>query len=240
VHPSNFHIEGFTERAGLQELAALAARFAIPLIEDLGSGWLGLIDGLPGTQREPTVRESLEAGVSLVVFSGDKLLGGPQAGIIAGREDLVDTLAAHPLMRALRVDKMTYAALEATLQLWAGDESRHSIPIARMLAATKAELEARGLVIVQALGPESGPSGRVVDGASTIGGGSAPGSTLPTALIELESGSLSASALAARLRGARPPVVARIERDRVVLDLRTVAPDQDETVIQVLRAVLHG
>jgi L-seryl-tRNA(Ser) seleniumtransferase len=240
VHPSNFHIQGFTERPELEELAALAARFSLPLIEDLGSGWLGLIDGLPGTQREPTVRASLAAGVNLVVFSGDKLLGGPQAGIVVGREDLVATLAAHPLMRALRVDKMTYAALEATLQLWAGDDSRHSIPIARMLAATKNEVEARALSIVRALAGASGLSSRVVDGQSTIGGGSAPGSTLPTALLELQSDSVSASALAARLRAGRPPVIARIERDRVVLDLRTVLPDQDEAVIQVVQAVARG
>jgi L-seryl-tRNA(Ser) seleniumtransferase len=237
VHPSNFHIEGFTERPGLLELAALAARFRIPLIEDLGSGWLGLVDGLPDTQREPTVRASLSAGVNLVVFSGDKLLGGPQAGIVAGREDLIATLAAHPLMRALRVDKMTYAALEATLQLWAGDEARQSIPIVRMLAVTKIEIEGRALAIMRALAGASGLSSRVIDGHSTIGGGSAPGSTLPTALLELQADSLSASALAAGLRAARPPVIARVERDRVVLDLRTVPPDQDEMVIQVLQTV---
>jgi L-seryl-tRNA(Ser) seleniumtransferase len=240
VHPSNFHIEGFTERPQLRQLATLAARFGVPLIEDLGSGWLGLIDGLPGASGEPMVRESLEAGVNLVVFSGDKLLGGPQAGIVVGREDLVASLAAHPLMRALRVDKMTYAALEGTLQLWAGDESRLSIPIVRMLAATKPEIEARALAITRTLAGASGLSGRVIDGHSTVGGGSAPGSTLPTALLALESGILSASALAARLRGARPPVIARIENDRVVLDLRTVPPDQDETVIQALQAVARG
>ena len=240
VHPSNFHIEGFTERPELQDLAALAARFGIPLIEDLGSGWLGLVNGLPSTQREPTVRASLSAGVNLVVFSGDKLLGGPQAGIVAGREDLIAMLAAHPLMRALRADKMTYAALEATLQLWAGDESRQSIPIVRMLAATKIEIEGRALAITRALAGTAGLSIRVIDGHSTIGGGSAPGSTLPTALLELQAGSLSASALAAGLRAARPPVIARIESDRVVLDLRTVPPDQDETVVQVLQAVARG
>ena len=240
VHPSNFQIEGFTERPGLQELAALAARFGVPLIEDLGSGWLGLIDGLPGTRREPTVRESVAAGANLVVFSGDKLLGGPQAGIVVGREDLVTRLAAHPLMRALRVDKMTYAALEATLQLWIGDESRQSIPIARMLAATRPEIEARALAIAGAVEGASGLSSRVIDGDSTIGGGSAPGSILPTALLELTSASLSASALAARLRNATPPVIARIESDRVVLDLRTVAPDQDETIVRALQAVARG
>ena len=132
---------------------------------------------------------------------------------------------------------MTYAALEATLQLWAGDESRQSIPIARMLAATKVEIDGRALAIVHALAGASGLSGRVIDGHSTIGGGSAPGSTLPTALLELQSGSLSASALAARLRAARPPVIARIESDRVVLDLRTVPADQDETVIRALEAL---
>jgi L-seryl-tRNA(Ser) seleniumtransferase len=234
VHPSNFHIEGFTERPALAELAALAARFGLPLIEDLGSGWLGLISGLPGTQREPTVRSSLEAGVSLVVFSGDKLLGGPQAGIVVGRQDLVAALAAHPLMRALRVDKMTYAALEATLQLWAGDESRQSIPIVRMLAATKSAIHGRAQAIVTALADAPGLAIRVIDGYSTIGGGSAPGSTLPTALLELEAAALSASALTARLRGRRPAVIARIEDDRVVLDLRTVLPDQDHALVQVL------
>ena len=237
VHPSNFHIEGFTERPALQELAALAARFAVPLIEDLGSGWLGLIEGLPGTQAEPTVRQSLQAGVNLVVFSGDKLLGGPQAGIIVGREDLVSKLSSHPLMRALRVDKMTYAALEATLQLWAGDESRHSIPIVRMLAATKPEIEARARAIVQALASDADLSCRIIDGNSTVGGGSAPGSTIVTSLLELESTALSASALAARLRSGTRPVIARIENDRVVLDLRTVLPEKDEALIQALKSV---
>jgi L-seryl-tRNA(Ser) seleniumtransferase len=237
VHPSNFHIEGFTERPPLRELAALAARFGIPLIEDLGSGWLGLIDDLPGTSREPSVRDSLAAGVSLAVFSGDKLMGGPQAGIVVGREDLIATLAAHPLIRALRVDKMTYAALEATLQLWTGDEARHSLPIVRMLSATKAGVATRAMAVVRALGGESGLACRVIDGDSTIGGGSAPGFTLPTALLEVESAGLSAPALAAGLRARRPPVIVRIENDRVVLDLRTVPPDQDDRVIRALQGV---
>ena len=235
VHPSNFHIEGFTERPQLAELAELATRFNIPLIEDLGSGWLGLIEGLPGVGHEPTVRESITAGVALVVFSGDKLLGGPQAGIAVGRRDVVATLAAHPLMRALRVDKMTYAALETTLQLWAGEDSRQTLPLVRMLAAAKTDVEQRAVAMAQVL--SSPLSGRVIDGESTIGGGSAPGSALPTALLMLETASLSAATLSTRLRQMDPPVIARIQDDRVVLDLRTVLVEQDGVVVDALRRV---
>ena len=238
VHPSNFHIEGFTERPALQELVALAARFNIPFIEDLGSGWLGLVD-TPPTRSEPTVRASIAAGVSLVVFSGDKLLGSPQAGVAVGRRDLVKRLAAHPLMRALRVDKLTYAALEATLQLWTSDDGRQSIPLVRMLTATREEIERRAHAVAGALSDLPGLSCRIIDGESTIGGGSASGSTLPTSLIVLESAVLEAQALAARLRQAAPPVIARIENDRVVLDLRTVAPDQDDAVIQAVQTVMR-
>ena len=240
VHPSNFHIEGFTERPDLHDLAALARRFDLPLIEDLGSGWLGLLDSLPGTVREPSVRDSIAAGANLVVFSGDKLLGGPQAGIAVGTREVIARLAAHPLMRALRVDKMTYAALEATLQLWAGEESRRSLPLVRMLTASKAAIEQRARAVAQALGGGSRLSLNIIDGDSTIGGGSASGTSVPTALLQLKSSTLSAAGLAARLRQMAPPVIARIEGDRVVLDLRTVLPEQDETLVTALATLSRG
>ncbi len=133
VHPSNFRIEGFTERPALDELADLAHRFNLPLFEDLGSGWLGHSEAIDALRDEPTVAASLRAGADLVAFSGDKLLGGPQAGIVVGRRELIDRVRRHPLMRAVRADKLTYAALEATLALWAETPSRGRIPVVRML-----------------------------------------------------------------------------------------------------------
>ena len=242
VHPSNFHIEGFTERPELQELAALAARFGIPLIEDLGSGWLGLDRRAARRRRDPRSATSLAAGVNLVVFSGDKLLGGPQAGIVVGREDLVATLAAHPLMRALRVDKMTYAALEATLQLWAGDESRQSIPIVRMLAATKSEHRRartgdrpRPCRRVRAFGPRHRRP--LHDWRRKCAGLDTPHGL---ARARVRRGSCRRRLLAARLRGSPAARDCADENDRVVLDLRTVRPIRTTTVIQALQTVAQA
>src|SRR5215471_2738947 len=187
VHPSNFKVVGFTERASLDELTELGRRFNVAVAEDLGSGWLGWPDraALPEAMRdEPIVSESIAAGADVVCFSGDKLLGGPQAGIIAGRRDAVDRIRRHPLMRALRVDKLTYAALEATLEEHAIGRGLNAVPVQRMLATTAADVGRRADALAAALN-DAGWTARVVDGASTVGGGSAPGAELPTRLVEL-------------------------------------------------------
>jgi L-seryl-tRNA(Ser) seleniumtransferase len=229
VHPSNFKVVGFTERPALEELVALGRRFNVPVAEDLGSGWLGwpLREELPEALRdEPIVSESIGAGADVVCFSGDKLLGGPQAGIIAGRRDALDRIRQHPLMRALRVDKLTYAALEATLEAHAIGRGQDDVPVQRMLRLGPAEVGRRADALAAALN-QSGWTARVIDGVSTVGGGSAPGSELPTRLVELQRDGLSADQIEAHLRSLDPPVIGRIENDRVVLDLRTVLPIDD-------------
>ena len=237
VHPSNFKIEGFTERPSAAELADLGRRFNIPLLDDIGSGYLeNDATAASGALRaEPSVAATLGAGASVVMFSGDKLLGGPQAGIIAGRADLLERIRRHPLMRALRVDKMTYAALEATLQGHLAGRVE-DVPVTRMIAATAAEIGVRAERLAATL--EGTPiKGTVVDGFSTIGGGSAPGSALPTRLLQLRHQQLSAHAFEARLRSFTVPIIARIEQDVVVLDLRTVSPADDDSLSTHL---LHG
>lgn len=231
VHPSNFRIEGFTERPALTDLASLAKRFDLPLIDDLGSG---LLQPAAGSLRdEPAVTTTLRDGADIVMFSGDKLLGGPQAGIIAGRRDLVERVRRHPLMRAVRVDKMTYAALEATLQSYAAERTEE-IPIKAMIAASAEDIGVRAGALCERLNDAGAFTASLVDGVSTIGGGSAPGSTLPTRLVQLTHSTLNATSLEQRLRTLDPPVIARIENDRVVLDLRTVLPEQDDVLIEAL------
>jgi L-seryl-tRNA(Ser) seleniumtransferase len=231
VHPSNFRIEGFTERPSLDDLVALGARFKIPVIEDLGSG---LIAGdVAALRDEPRVTDSIRTGAAVVMFSGDKLLGGPQAGIIAGRRDRLEVIRRHPLMRAFRVDKMTYAALEATLLSYATGRPEE-IPAVRMMALSAEAIGARAERLATKL-REGRLKTTVVDGVSTIGGGSAPGSTLPTRLVQLSHPSFNADALAERLRSLTPPIVVRIEDGCVVLDLRTVDPGQDESLAAILR-----
>jgi L-seryl-tRNA(Ser) seleniumtransferase len=242
VHPSNFRIEGFTERPKLEELIAIGRRFKIPVAEDLGSGWMGG-SGAGGLGRsgageladEPVVRDSIAAGADVVMFSGDKLLGGPQAGIIAGTEAAVSVVRRHPLMRALRVDKMTYAALEATLQEYDAGRAADRVPVIRMLSLSAEAIEQRARPLADALAA-AGITAAIVDGVSTIGGGSAPGSELPTRPIAVSHPSLTATALEARLRACDPPIVARIEEDRVVLDLRTVVPEDDELLGALVRS----
>jgi len=239
VHPSNFRIEGFVERPAIEELAALAHRFSIPMVEDLGSGWLGLTDAPPALRDEPSATASLASGTDVITFSGDKLLGGPQAGIIAGRREFVDRIRRHPLMRAVRADKQTYAALEATLALWAQPSMRHRIPVVRMLTMAPESIAARAHRVIGMLADATGIRADAIDGFSTIGGGSAPGSSLPTTLIAVEAAGASAAALEARLRAGDPAVVARIQDDRVVLDLRTVDEAEEETLAQRLRALAN-
>jgi L-seryl-tRNA(Ser) seleniumtransferase len=241
VHPSNFQITGFTDKPSLEELAALAARTNLPLVEDLGSGCL--VDLTSAGITEPLVRQSIEAGASIVMFSGDKLLGGPQAGIIAGKKDLVAKIRRHPLFRALRVDKLTIAALEATLGAYlraAYDE----IPALHMIRATANDLKRRAENFLRELPPEV-PLGEVefelIDGESLVGGGSTPAQSLPTILIRIASARHSAAQLEQRLRRAPGgiSVIARVESDRLILDLRTVFPEQEPLLVKALAAALR-
>jgi L-seryl-tRNA(Ser) seleniumtransferase len=239
VHPSNFRIEGFTERPSVDDLAALAHRFHLPLFEDLGSGWLGVVSPVPpALTDEPSVRASLAAGADLVAFSGDKLLGGPQCGIVVGRKELIDRVRKHPLIRAMRADKLTYAALEATLALWAREPARQEIPVYRMLTMGVEEIDTRARELAGRLTSTRGLTTQVIDGVSTIGGGSAPESALPTRLLSLSLEGASASALEARLRAADPPVIARVQDDRVVIDPRTVAPEEIPALTRILTSIL--
>jgi L-seryl-tRNA(Ser) seleniumtransferase len=245
VHPSNFRIEGFTERPRLEELVPLGRRFGVPVVEDLGSGYLGsagyhdlVVSGFsrtsvpPALRDEPDVAGSIASGADVVMFSGDKLLGGPQAGIIAGSRTLIARIRTHPLMRALRVDKLTYAALEATLEEYAAGRAASTIPVVVMLATPSDEIDRRARVLAASL---TNLAAEVIDGESTIGGGSAPGSAIPTRLVAMTHPSLSAEQLEERLRQHSTPIVARILDDRVVIDLRTVAPDDDEVIAAALR-----
>ena len=235
VHPSNFRIEGFTERPTVSELASLSGRFHIPLVEDLGSGYLGPDRGaIAALADEPVVSGSIAAGADVVMFSGDKLLGGPQAGIIAGRQALLADIRRHPLMRAFRVDKLTYAALEATLEEFAAGRASATIPVVRMMSMSVDEIARRADALAEALS-SYGLDAKAADGVSAIGGGSAPGAALPTRLVLVRHPGLSASALEKRLRLADPPLIARIDHDQVVIDLRTVEPSDDGTVAELVR-----
>jgi L-seryl-tRNA(Ser) seleniumtransferase len=231
AHRSNFRIVGFTDEPELGEIAAVAHAAGIPLIDDLGSGAL-LDTARYGLGHEPTVQESLAAGADLVCFSGDKLLGGPQAGIVLGRAGLVEKLKKHPLARAFRADKLCLAALMATLLHYVKDEAEQKVPIWRMIAASPEQVRARAEAWCQALG-----AGEVIPGESTVGGGSLPGETLPTFLLALPA--RSPDRLAERLRQGQPPVIARLQADRLVLDPRSVLPEQDARLLEVVKVVLR-
>jgi L-seryl-tRNA(Ser) seleniumtransferase len=230
VHPSNFRVVGFTERPELAELAALAREHHLPLIEDLGSGCL--IDLRPlGIQDEPPAGASLKAGADVVTFSGDKLLGGPQAGLICGKREFLDRIRRNPLFRALRVDKLTIAAMEATIRLYL-DGNIDSVPALRMMRRPLEELAARAASLVARLVEIPSVSAGVEDGQSVVGGGSTPGQALPAKLVAVHHSRLSAQELEAALRRNRPPLIARVERDRLLLDLRTVSDEQDAAIVQ--------
>jgi L-seryl-tRNA(Ser) seleniumtransferase len=231
VHPSNFQVRGFVHGASLAELAALGRERGIPVVDDLGSGAL-LDTAAYGLAHEPTVQESVQAGTDLVCFSGDKLLGGPQAGIIVGDAALVARLRRHPLLRAVRPDKLTLAALAATLDHYQRDEAPRAIPIWRMIAAPLDGLAARAEHWAAAV-RESGADAAVIAGQSTVGGGSLPDEMLATWLVAVRAADVAA--LAARLRAGDPPVVARIERDQLLLDPRTVLPEDDPALLDALR-----
>ena len=240
VHPSNFRITGFTERPSLAELVSLGRRAQVPVYEDLGSGCLA--DLTASGVTEPVVRASCEAGASVVSFSGDKLLGGPQAGIIAGQKEAIERIRRNPLFRALRVDKLTIAALEITLKAYqrgALDE----IPTLRMIRLSADEIAARAAHFVERLRPllPKDVAIELHEGSFVIGGGSTPDQHLPTRLISIVSGRHSATALEERLRKPEQdlPVIARIEEGRVVLDLRTVFPDEESSLISAVASAVR-
>lgn len=230
AHHSNFRIIGFTAEPSMAELAALAQQAGLPLVDDLGSGVL-LDTARYGLSHEPTVQESLAAGADLVCFSGDKLLGGPQAGIVLGRRALIEKLKKHALARAVRADKLCLAALCATLLHYLKDEAEQKIPIWQMIAQPLAQIEARASRWQQAVG-----MGAVIAGHSTVGGGSLPEETLPTFLLALTLP--RPNDFLARLRAGSPPVIARVENERVVLDPRTVLPHDEPALLAGLAAAL--
>ncbi|QQS45988.1 MAG: L-seryl-tRNA(Sec) selenium transferase [Acidobacteriota bacterium] len=231
AHPSNYRIVGFTEKPSIEELARLAEAHHLPFFEDLGSGCLLDLEGL-GIHDEPTVVESLEAGVPVLAFSGDKLLGGPQAGIILGRGSIIERIKKNPLMRALRVDKLTFAALEATIEQYRNGSARLANPVAVALQTTRDEISERASRFVDRA--QTGLTLTLVDGDSVIGGGCAPEAKLPTRLISVSSDRLGPAELESRLRNHHPPIIARIEENRLLLDLRTVRPDEEETILAAL------
>lgn len=229
AHHSNFKLIGFTHEVGLDELAELAAQRGLTVVDDLGSGTL-LDAAVYGLAHEPTVQENVAQGADLVCFSGDKLLGGPQAGIIVGREELITRLKDYPLTRALRVDKTTIAGLNATLRHYQEGKAAEKIPVWRMIAMSPESIEERARNWAEQL------DGEVVDGHSTVGGGSLPGETLPTKLVALQVA--SPDALARHLREGEPAVVGRIEDDRFLLDPRTVSEEEEEMLIAAVRGAL--
>lgn len=235
VHPSNFLISGFTGRPSIEELCALGRERGIPVYEDLGSGCL--VDLSAYGVHEPLPQASLRAGASLVSFSGDKLLGGPQAGILAGRPEIVHRLRRNPMFRALRVDKLIYAALETALRLTLL-ERWDEIPVLRMIRLSAEEIAARarelaGRIHAAGLGVRAG----VVRGESLVGGGSTPGQSLPTYLLAV---SPQAAEIERRLRLGEPPVIARIDSDALLIDLRTVEPADDAVLEEALLRACRG
>jgi L-seryl-tRNA(Ser) seleniumtransferase len=233
VHPSNFRILGFTEAPPLEELAALAREAGIPLVEDQGSG---LLEPLPGAlASEATVARAVRAGADVVTFSGDKLLGGPQAGLVAGRRTIVESMRRNPLYRALRVDKMTLAALDATLLEHESGRAAERVPVLRMIHAPIEELRARASAFASALAAAA-PALRpvLVESESAVGGGAAPTVGVPSVAVALEAGEAGPDAFAAALRAGSPPVVVRVADDRLLVDLRTVHPDEEGSLLAAL------
>src|SRR5208337_3399573 len=236
VHRSNFQIVGFTEQPSVEELVAVGRKHNIPVMEDLGSGELFDLRNV-GVRGEPMIAESLRASVDVVTYSGDKLLGGPQAGIISGERELVAKIRANPLFRAMRVDKMFYAALEATLLTFLR-EDYDSIPALRMMRISEDTLARRAEQMAEQL-RSSWPKLHVeiVESRSVLGGGAAPGSTLPTRALAVSSNSMNADEIYRRLRQWETPIISRVEEGRVLLDLRTVEPEQEAGILDALKRV---
>jgi L-seryl-tRNA(Ser) seleniumtransferase len=230
AHHSNFKIEGFATEPGIQELVELGRRFQVAVFDDLGSGAL-LDTARFGLAHEPMVQESLQCGAGLVAFSGDKLLGGPQAGIVVGRRDLLEPLRRHPLARAMRPDKLCLAALAATLRHYLVGQAVEQIPVWQMIAAQPDDLARRAANWRQQLG-----QGRLAEGRSTVGGGSLPQETLPTHLLALKAS--HPDALAGRLRNLPHPIIGRIEAGEMLFDPRTVLPEQEPRLLDGLAQIL--
>jgi len=240
VHTSNFRILGFTAEVPLRELVTLGSSKNLPVMDDLGSGCLIDLTRF-GLDPEPTVQEAVQAGADVVTFSGDKLLGGPQAGIIVGKKRCLDPIKKNPLNRALRIDKLTLAGLESTLRFYLeGEKSLSRLPAFRMLTGTMANLERRSKRFLKNLSKEVGALCRLrlKDDSSQVGGGALPIQELPTKVLALSPAKLSAADLEKRLRNAKPPVVVRIKENEVLLDLRTVAKEEEKSLIKVLTDAL--
>ena len=228
IHPSNFSISGFTERPSLHELTAVSSRFDIPVVEDLGSG---LIAETSATPSESTVQQSIASGVTVCTFSGDKLLGGPQAGLIVGAETALAPIRNHPLMRALRVDKLTLASLEATLIEHAAGRAHRTVPVTRMMNTDPKQTEHRAESLVRRFDGLPGLTAKIRHTAAKIGGGSTPDVTLSSRAIAIHVDTQSASAVEQQLRAHVPPIIGRIDHDELLLDLLTVDPEDDEVVV---------
>jgi L-seryl-tRNA(Ser) seleniumtransferase len=233
VHRSNFAIIGFTEQPSLEELAALGRKHNIPVMEDLGGGALLQLRALG--VNESGVMDSLRAGADMITYSGDKMLGGPQAGLLSGREELIKRVRSNPLFRALRVDKLTYAALEGTLMEYIR-QNHDAIPFARMMLLSAADICVRAEAMQKQLSSAAHLKTTIISGESLVGGGSAPTSSLPTFLLAVTAESLSADELAARLRHNTPPIITRVEEGRVLIDLRTVLSSAEES--HIVRALM--
>jgi L-seryl-tRNA(Ser) seleniumtransferase len=240
VHPSNYRIVGFTAMPTVPELAGLAHQHDILLYEDLGSG--ALIDlSAFGLSDEPVVSTSIAAGADIVTFSGDKLLGGPQAGIIAGRSEVIDRLRKHPLYRALRVDKIAYAVLEATLDAYRRESAVQEIPVLKMLSMTKNEVAERVAQFAERLREKLGEKNdlkfEISEGVSAIGGGAAPAVQLETKLIALTHRKMATPWLEHALRNSTPPVITRIVDNRVLIDLRTISESEESEILEILSRI---
>lgn len=233
VHSSNFQVVGFTSEVSLEELISIGEKHNLMVLDDLGSGSL-LDTTVFGLAPEPMVQQSVKAGASLTFFSGDKLLGGPQAGVIVGEKQYVDKLKKHPLARAVRIDKIRLAGLAVTLLHYLKEEATSKVPVWQMIAAPLKEMEKRARNWVKVLGEGA----KVVDGETMVGGGSLPGGSLPTKLVAISGGSKKVQAIARKLRLRETPVIGRIEKDQLLLDPRTVLPQEDEIVTQALSEIV--
>ena len=242
VHPSNYRIVGFASSPARSDLSTLAREAGLPLYEDAGSGQLNDLRKY-GVNDEPVIREIVGQGVDVVSFSGDKLLGSAQGGIIVGKQAIVSRLRKHPLYRALRADKLRLAALEATLETYARDASANELPTHRAIACTASEIKERANDLISRFHQGNNNAGftlETVDGDSASGGGSAPTSRLPTLLISLTHNTLTPNQIEMALRRSSPPIIARIVDDRVLLDLRTVAESEEPELERALLSLSDG
>jgi len=242
VHTSNYRVSGFTKSVSLPDLVALGRKHNLPVMDDIGSG--ALLDfGRFGFRDEPVARASIADGADLVLFSGDKLLGGPQAGIIAGKKDLVARVEKDPLLRAFRLDKMTLASLETTLRIYLDEErALREVPVLKMLAAPLKELRLRAEALAARLRDLPGvQAATAVEDVAFVGGGSLPDQAMKTCVVEIEAGTLSDAALAYRLRAGTPAVLGRLRDGKLVLDVRTVFAEQEDSLVEAVRlAVAAG